>query len=237
MQGAAGELDASVTAFVERGVGGWSVRFFTRRIELPYCGHGILAAGRAVLDLSGADQARLRVGRMEIAVRREGGRVSARTEHPVELSTVRDRRPVLDCLVPRRGALSDRAVWLVSIGSPKWLVELESAISLYELKVDAERLALLSRERGVNGAYVYCEGSSAPGVDAEARAFNPATGAFEDSATGVGAGALAWLLKLSRPHQSTFVVRQGLAMGQDNRLFVGLGTDGSTEVGGTVTLG
>jgi PhzF family phenazine biosynthesis protein len=235
MQRIARERAVPVTAFLEPAAPEWRVRFFTKQVELPYCGHGVLAAGRVALDRLGVDQTTLRAASQAVLIRREGGMVSALTTRAHELSLEPDAESVLACFHwAERGALGP--VHRASIGSPKWLVRVPNLRTLHSLTVDGPRLAELSRDRAVNGAYVYTVATEAPGIDAEARAFNPASGSLEDSATGVGAGALAWLLREASPVQTRFVIRQGRTLGQDNHILVELAADGSTQVGGRVNL-
>ena len=235
MQRMAGERAVPVTAFLEPASPEWRVRFFTRQAELPYCGHGVLAAGRVLLDRLGVEQTTLRVSSQTVVIRREGPMITALTTRAPELSTEADPVAVLACFrCTEPCALGP--VRRASIGSPKWLIRAPSLAALYSLEVDEQRLAELSRSRSVNGAYVYTVVTGSVDLDAEARAFNPASGALEDGATGVGAGALAWLLREARPTQTRFVIGQGKALGQNNHIVVELGADGSTQVGGRVNL-
>jgi PhzF family phenazine biosynthesis protein len=238
MQRWAAEQGAPVAAFVEAGdTDERRVRFFTARTELPYCGHGALAAGRVLLDQIRADHGALLVGEQRIEIQRTGSRVTALITRPVELELEAEPGAVLACL-----GLTEAVspVWRASIGSPKWLVEVANLAALYAVRVDAPALSALSRERAVNGVYLYTRSGTLPGVDAEARGFNPRSGALEDSATGVGAGALAWALLRDAPEQTHYVIRQGKALGQDNRIVVELdsapGKGASTRVGGNVTV-
>lgn len=235
MQRIARDWAAPVTAFLEPTSAEWRVRFFTRQAELPYCGHGVLAAGRVALDRLAVDQTMLHASSQTVVIRREGAMITALTTRAVELSTEPDPAAVLECFrCAERSALGP--VRRASIGSPKWLISAPSSSALYALTIDEQRLAALSRERRVNGAYVYTVATGSVDLDAEARAFNPASGALEDSATGVGAGALAWVLRETHPTQTRFVIGQGKALGQDNHIVVQLGADGSTQVGGRVKL-
>jgi predicted PhzF superfamily epimerase YddE/YHI9 len=96
---------------------------------------------------------------------------------------------------------------VVSVGSPKLLVEVADAATLYGLQPDLPAIAAWGKGAGVNGLYVYCR--CADGTY-EGRNFNHLDPALEDSATGVAAGALTALLG----HAIT--LRQGRAVGSAN---------------------
>jgi PhzF family phenazine biosynthesis protein len=237
MQRFAAEQAVPVVAFLQPQVGPWKVRFFTRRTELPYCGHGVLAAASVALERQGVDSAVLVASSQQVVVQRDGARVTALTTRPCELTE--EPRPdlVTACFAWRSPQDARLPIWRASIGSPKWLVPVSDLEALYAVELDAARLTALGCEHGVNGVYMYTTSTNVAGVDAEARAFNPASGANEDSATGVGAGALAWVLQFATPQQTHYVVRQGRALGQDNQIIVDLGADGTTRVGGNVKVG
>ena len=78
-----------------------------------------------------------------------------------------------------------------SVGSPKLLVEVADATTLYDLTPDLPAIAAWGKTAGVNGIYVYCKVDDS---SYEGRNFNHLDPALEDSATGVAAGALSALL-------------------------------------------
>jgi PhzF family phenazine biosynthesis protein len=95
---------------------------------------------------------------------------------------------------------------VASVGSPKLLVEVKDAGTLYGLTPDLAGVNAWGKASGVNGFYVYCrldEGT------VEGRNFNHLDPGLEDSATGVAAGALALALR------KDLTVRQGRAAGRD----------------------
>jgi len=120
----------------------------------------------------------------------------------------------------RNTTLSD-GIHVGSIGSPKWIVPVESRAALYAIRPNGDALASASRKHGVNGAYVYCPDTVYPTAQAHARAFNPLSGSLEDRATGAAAGALAWLLR-GATAKNEFRIEQGLALGPLNEINVRL---------------
>ena len=94
---------------------------------------------------------------------------------------------------------------IASVGSPKLLLEVPDAETLYALTPDLPAIAAWGGETGVNGCYVWCR--TAEG-EVEGRNFNHLDPLLEDSATGVAAGALTVLLGHG------LVLRQGRATGR-----------------------
>lgn len=80
---------------------------------------------------------------------------------------------------------------VASVGSPKLLVQVNDAATLYRLKPDLAAIAAWNREHGISGIYAYWVCSDG---ELEGRNFNHLDPALEDSATGVAAGALTVLL-------------------------------------------
>lgn len=78
-----------------------------------------------------------------------------------------------------------------SVGSPKLLVEVADAATLYGLAPNLPAIVAWGKTVGVNGLYVYCKLDNG---SYEGRNFNHLDPALEDSATGVAAGALTALL-------------------------------------------
>ncbi len=78
-----------------------------------------------------------------------------------------------------------------SVGSPKLLVEVADAATLYGLRPDLEAITAWGKEAGINGIYAWCR---LPDGHYEGRNFNHLDPALEDGATGVAAGALTALL-------------------------------------------
>jgi len=116
---------------------------------------------------------------------------------------------------------------VVSVGSPKLLVEVADAATLSDLQPDLAAIAAWGKDAGVNGLYAYCQSEDGT---YEGRNFNHLDPALEDSATGVAAGALTAMLGRG------ITLRQGRAVGSAN--LIRTRTDGSDIlVGGLVQAG
>ncbi|MFD2368090.1 PhzF family phenazine biosynthesis protein [Pseudoduganella sp. GCM10020061] len=113
---------------------------------------------------------------------------------------------------------------VASVGSPKLLVQVNDAGTLYRLQPDLAAISAWSREHGVSGIYVYWVCSDG---EVEGRNFNHLDPALEDSATGVAAGALSVLMERG------LHVCQGAAMG--NPCLMATSIDGdAVSIGGYV---
>lgn len=80
---------------------------------------------------------------------------------------------------------------VVSVGSPKLLVEVADAATLHGLRPDLASITAWGKQAGINGIYAWCRLSDGA---YEGRNFNHLDPVLEDSATGVAAGALTVLL-------------------------------------------
>jgi trans-2,3-dihydro-3-hydroxyanthranilate isomerase len=191
LQAIARDKGLPVCCFVASSEGECRVRFFTSQRELPFCGHGALAAGAAMIMRNGGAEARFSVGQRVVQVERQQELFVLRSEG----ASLRDSVPVPEELRVALGLSSDqvRSCKLASIGSPKALVELDTTETLAAVSPDPARLVAWSLQHAVNGAYLYFRQGP---TSALARAFNPLSGALEDAATGVAVGALAWALEV-----------------------------------------
>lgn len=116
---------------------------------------------------------------------------------------------------------------VASVGSPKLLVEVADAATLYALHPDLEAVTAWGKGAGINGIYAWCR---LPDGRFEGRNFNHLDPALEDSATGVAAGALTALLG----HGITLL--QGRATGQSCMIRTQV-EDGAILVGGRAEPG
>jgi len=209
------------------------VRFFTPTRELPFCGHGALAAGAAAARRARTASVRLRAGDRDVLVEVDPAGIATLTmAGPGTVRTETAPGPLLAAL--RAAPDAAREIPIASVGSPKWLVELADAAALRALAPDMAALAALSRAAGVNGAYAFTRAGTATGVDALARGFNPHGGVAEDAATGVAVGALAWWLRDELAGR-WLVVEQGVGLADLNRLVARVDGD-RILVGGAVAL-
>ena len=81
---------------------------------------------------------------------------------------------------------------IASVGSPKLLIEVDSAQTLNNLSPNLELISSFSHDNHISGCYVYCKISDSSYLG---RNFNHSIPEREDIATGVAAGALSAFLK------------------------------------------
>jgi PhzF family phenazine biosynthesis protein len=111
----------------------------------------------------------------------------------------------LDALLARPGFTPASPPQVASVGSPKLLVEVADAATLYALQPDLAAIAAWGKANAVNGLYAWCRH---PDGRYEGRNFNHLDPALEDAATGVAAGALTAVLGHG------IVLHQGKATGR-----------------------
>jgi len=182
--------------------------FLYPHMRSPLCLHATLAAARVLFDAHGGP-APLTV---KTALRGQRLRLS-RDGEMIHVELAREAAPVLDidaALAARLLAQPDFALAsapvIASVGSPKLLLELADAATLYGLRPNLALIHDWSRAHGVSGCYAWCRVRGA-GNEAEGRNFNHLDPLLEDRATGVAAGALT----LALGHG--LVLRQGRALG------------------------
>jgi PhzF family phenazine biosynthesis protein len=200
------------------------VDYFYPHMRSPLCLHATLAVAAVLFGRAGATETisvRTAMKGQLLALSREGDDYFVRlAPQPVPQAEV-DAEQVA-ALLGAPGLALASTPRVASVGSPKLLVEVRDADTLYRLAPDLAGIAAWGKKHGVNGMYIYCR------LDAgtvEGRNFNHLDPALEDSATGVAAGALA--VALGRD----VIVRQGRATGRDC-LIQARAEDGAILVGG-----
>jgi PhzF family phenazine biosynthesis protein len=200
------------------------VDYFYPHTRSPLCLHATLAVAAVLFGRdpgAGTIEVRTALRGLPLVLSREGD------DYFVGLTPQPAPTPAIDgeqvaALLNAPGLVLASAPQVASIGSPKLLVEVKDADTLYGLAPDLAGVNAWGKAHGVNGFYVYCR------LDAdtlEGRNFNHLEPGLEDGATGVAAGALAVALG----HGLT--LRQGRATGHDC-LIRARAEDGVILVGG-----
>jgi PhzF family phenazine biosynthesis protein len=202
------------------------VDYFYPHMRSPLCLHATLAVAAVLFGRAGAAETitvRTAMKGQQLVLSREGDdyfvKLAPQPAPQVDVSAEQ-----VATLLGAPGLVPVSAPRVASVGSPKLLVEVRDADTLYGLSPDLAGITAWGRQHGVNGLYVYCR------LDAgtvEGRNFNHLDPALEDSATGVAAGALA--VALGRD----VTVRQGRATGRDCLIRARV-EDGAILVGGAV---
>jgi len=193
----------------------------------PLCIHATLAAAQLLFERQGSSApltVKTAMHGQPLVLSRNGDDVFVR------LASQAAPALELDMALPLRllGApdlVLASAPHVLSVGSPKLLLEVEDVETLYALQPDLALIHVWGKNAGVNGCYAWCRTGEG---EVEGRNFNYLEPALEDSATGVAAGALTLLLG------QALSVRQGRATGQACLIRTALEGD-AVLVGGLVS--
>jgi len=173
MQSIAREMNLSETAFLTESDNGYSLRWFTPKVEVNLCGHATLASAHILFErgyLKREEQARFHT--------RSGLLTATSKESWIELDF--PNQPVAPSSPPT-GLVESLGVRPKFIGKNVlyYIVEVESEEIVRGLKPDYGRLVSVP----VNGVAVTSRATT-PGFDFVSRFFAPAFGIDEDPVTG-----------------------------------------------------
>jgi PhzF family phenazine biosynthesis protein len=210
MQAMAAEHNLSETAFcVPEADGGYALRWFTPRMEVPLCGHATLATAFVLTELLGhASPLRFATASGELRVAREGGRFVL--DFPAN-----PPRPVADAPIEElTAALGARPaeVWRAR----DWICVFEDPAVVRSLRPDHGRIASLPDAPGAPGGSAAARTiATAPGdggFDVVSRYFAARIGIPEDPVTGAAHTQLIpfWAQRLGH---SSLICRQASARG------------------------
>ena len=177
----------------EPGVAG-VVDYFYPHTRSPLCLHATLAVAQRLFMLHGpASELTVKTA---VRGQRLGLVAGANGEVFVRLQAQDARQPdlapdLVESLLDAPGLAPLSPPCVASVGSPKLLVEVADATTLFDLRPDLPATVAWGKDVDVNGLYVYYRLNNG---SYEGRNFNHLDPALEDSATGVAAGALTALL-------------------------------------------
>ncbi len=239
MQRIAAEVGYSETSFVSPETGiDRRVRYYSPEAEVPFCGHATIATGVILGRTSGDNTYRLAtaVGEVPVTVESENGRAEAslvsvapkQASAPdallkAALELLGWKMSDLDSSIPPMIAYAGAWHLVLAVNEAARLAELDYDFEkLKSLMLDHEltTLQLVWRERD---DLFHCRNPF------------PVGGVVEDPATGAAAAALGGYLRdagiLKAP--TTFMIRQGEAMGSPSRLSVEVPIKGGITVTGS----
>ncbi|NLE46050.1 MAG: PhzF family phenazine biosynthesis protein [Chloroflexi bacterium] len=174
MQAVAAEMNLSETAFLRRRGGGFSIRYFTPRVEVPLCGHATLASAHVLWEageVPPSETIRFHTRDSALFASREASRVCL--DFP--------SFPVVPIAVPVQlpGVLGTSVMGAYR-GDTDWLlVELEDESTLRALRPDLGRL-----EADGYGCIAVTAACGSGAFDFVSRCFAPGEGIPEDPVTG-----------------------------------------------------
>lgn len=201
MQKIAREINFSETTFIlsdEPNDGGYDVRIFTPRAELPFAGHPTLGTAHIIQseilhDASDTIVLNLKAGKIPVTFSEDG--YSWMKQLQPTFGQQHERGTIASILGLDSSAIDDRfPIQEVSTGTPFFIVPLKDLASLKNAKVDKERYFGYIKETDSKGILIFCPETHEPQNDISVRAFVDYYGVPEDPATGSGCGCLAGYL-------------------------------------------
>ena len=222
MQQVAAEVGYSETAFAAPRAGGWRVRYFAPRMEIPFCGHATIALGAALALQNGDGVFELQIndGAITVEGRRTGERVAAALQSPPTRSAPAPADQVVEALRLFSLAADDLDPMIppavANAGANHLVLALKRRERLSEMAYDLEAgRALMTAGDLATISLIVAETAGL------FHARNPfaAGGVYEDPATGAAAAALGGYLRdLSWPHNGAIDIVQGQDMGMRSLL-------------------
>jgi PhzF family phenazine biosynthesis protein len=189
LQAVAQENNLAETAFLVRDGSVWRLRWFTPKVEVPFCGHATLAGAWVVTN-------RLEPGCQSVAFHTSSGVLTVTRNEDRFLMDfpARKLKKVVSPPAKLEAALGARPVDVLHDGF-NYLAVLDSAATVRGLSPDLKAIAALE---GVVGAIVTAPGDGS--YDCVSRYFAPAKGIDEDPVTGGAHCALTplWSARLGK---------------------------------------
>lgn len=230
MQNIAREINYSETTFIlsdEQNNGGYDVRIFTPREEVPFAGHPTLGTAHIIHSIINQGKTNdlvlnLKVGPIPVTFSEDGYCWMKQIQplfggqHRTELlanilgldvSEIDERYPIQE----------------VSTGLPFFIVPLKSITALKKARVDKEKYFGLIEDTVAKGILVFCPETHEPQNDISVRVFVDYYGVPEDPATGSGNGCLAgYLVKYGYFGKDSINIRseQGYEIGRPSLLLL-----------------
>jgi PhzF family phenazine biosynthesis protein len=193
LQAVASEMNLSETAFLWQEGGGFRLRWFTPRVEVPLCGHATLASAHLLFSTG-------RANGDEIAFATQSGELRARRAADgwieLDLPAFRAEPSLLPANVAVAiGAMPVETCTVERLNGTSWLCELETERDVRGARPDPR--ALLAA--GAPSLILTTRGDGS-GFDFVSRYFAPGAGIDEDPVTGAAHCALApyWAKKLGK---------------------------------------
>ncbi len=234
MQRIAREMNFSETTFIlseTQRDGGFDVRIFTPREEVPFAGHPTLgtahvirheimqiAAGKIVLNL--------KAGQIPVTFGDDAGKENIYWMKQIEPVFGRQFSPEIISAVLnlKQSEIDDRfPSEEVSTGLPLIIAPLRSLESLKQARVDKEKYFHLIQDNWAKAILVFCPRPHRPQNDISVRVFGDYYGVPEDPATGSGNGCLAaYLVRRRYWGQDKIDIRaeQGYEIGRPSLLLL-----------------
>ena len=236
MQQIARETNFSETTFILRDVprgGGYDVRIFTPREEVPFAGHPTLGTAHIIrseilADKTDALTLNLKIGSIPVSFSGDGYGWMKQVEP--EFGALHKGPALAAILNLPVSALDERfPVQEVSTGLPFFIIPLKTLDALKKARINRDKYFTYIRETRAKGILVFCPQAHEPGNDVSVRVFVDYFGVPEDPATGSGNGCLAgYLVKHRYFGKESIDLRseQGYEIGRPSLLLLKAEKDG-----------
>jgi trans-2,3-dihydro-3-hydroxyanthranilate isomerase len=249
MQQIARETNFSETTFIlqdEQRDGGYDVRIFTPREEVPFAGHPTLGTAHVIRNeiLKGKVETlslNLKVGKIPVSFDKNGYTWMKQVEpefgkqHSAEVIAAILGLPVPD--IDERYPIQE-----VSTGLPFFIVPLKTISALKSAKVNSDKYFAFIKDSWAKGILVFCPQTHETENDISVRVFVDYFGVPEDPATGSGNGCLAgYLVKYRYFDKDSIELRseQGYEIGRPSLLLLKARQEGARidiSVGGRAVI-
>lgn len=244
MQQIAREINYSETAFIlsdRRDNGGYDVRIFTPKEEIPFAGHPTLGTAYVIaeiLDKELSDPIQLNLGVGQIPVARQDNLLWMTTPAP-QFGEAFAPSDIVTILNLDAGDIDTRfPIQIVSTGLPFILVPLKTLSAVKKCQVNVDDLLSLIGSRDISkSVFVFCPETYEKTNQINARMFAHYYGIPEDPATGSGNSCLAGYLVEHQYFGKSAInlsVEQGTEIYRPSRLYL---KAGKTEKGCHVQVG
>ncbi|NNG00824.1 MAG: PhzF family phenazine biosynthesis protein [Desulfobacteraceae bacterium] len=234
MQAIAGETNFSETTFILSRTprdGGYDVRIFTPRHEVPFAGHPTLGTAYILQqEIIGSPVEQvilnLKIGKIPVDITYQDGIPDTLWMKQIqpEFGAELPAEAVMNMLGLESGAWDKHfPVQSVSTGLPMFMVPITTLENLRRIRVNTEAYYRLIKDQTAKAFYVFCPETYHAKNHLSARMFGDYYGVPEDPATGSAAGSLAGYLTRHRYlNADTISVRleQGYEMGRPSLLLL-----------------
>lgn len=248
MQKIAREMNYSETTFIissEQRNGGYDVRIFTPKEEVPFAGHPTLGTAYIIQNRILEEPVEkvvlnLKVGQIPVTFQ-PNGILWMRQKEPTFGKTF-DKETIARILSIDADAIDDRfPIQEVSTGLPFIIVPLRRLETMKKCRIITDRLFDLIKDTEAKAILVFSPETYNPSNNLNVRVFVDYFGIPEDPATGSGNGCLAgYLMKHQyfRTEQLNIRVEQGYEIGRQSQLYLNAETSQegkiAVRVGGNV---
>lgn len=213
----------------------FKIRFFTSKQEVDLCGHATIACLSIIKDFKNKSDLntiqfnfQTNVGILPVWYHQDGF-IEMEQADPIFIDFKINKHDIAKLLsINESEIIYDPQI--ISTGSPKLIIGVNSLETLYKIKPDLEGIKNYCKISGARGFYVFTN-ETLENSDFHARQFNPLAGIDEDPVTGVAAGALGVYIKHHKIlFKNLLIIEQGAILNKFGKIFVNVSD--KVKVGG-----